>query len=347
MKITVFLLLLISIFIVVYGCDDSNYAEVITTIDTTDTPVTIMPETEEVTTSAVDTTDAETQETEATTEKTEPIETEPAVTEPIEIPPPEPHTNISHQEAEIIIEEIYGIVSEYENISMYFMDVEGEYWLGIGEDMFYHTASTIKPIYCQYLISSGVDMDMKITLQEVSRTSSSGKLTEEAVGSVFTVGELIEYSIRYSDNQAYRLLYETFGVDGYNKYVSALGSGGLSLDEEKEWTVVTPKKLSFAMLDIYRYGEADGTLIEHLKNTDYDGQITAGTRYETAHKYGNNGGAYGYHDTAVVYAPNCPYILTILTKIDTDGAEDENVVFHKITELCDKLHAVLFVELYS
>lgn len=96
------------------------------------------------------------------------------------------------------------------------------------------------------------------------------------------------------------------------------------------------------MLEIYRYGEKDDTLLEHLKNTDYNKQIPAGTKHETAHKYGSNGGTDGYHDTAIVYAPERGYVLTIMTNIDTSQTEDEDAVFRKVAELCDALHAVLF-----
>jgi len=328
---------------------------------TANTPVTVdVPETEtkppETTQTDAVYTESDTQETETAIQteeispETEPKapETdpdEPEIAEPKEPPvlPNELHTNIPHSEAAFILAEIYDAVSAHDNVSVYFMDVEGEYWFGIDEETRYHTASTIKPIYSQYLLSSGVDMDMEIKLQNVSRTSSSGKLTCEAVGSTFTVGELIEYSIRYSDNQAHRLLYETFGIEGYNRYVSALGTGGLQLDEEWEWSRATPKKMSLAMLDIYRYSASDDTIIAHLKNTDYNQQISAGTKYETAHKYGSNGGTDGYHDTAIVYAPERPYILTILTGIDKSATDNENAIFRHVAALCDKLHSILFM----
>jgi len=347
MKMIVAFLLLLMLSFTACGCVNVKYNNVTpndTTASVTEAPISDIAETEVTTASSVevDTTYAETQETEPIMKDTEPVETVPEVTQPIEVPTiPKVHTNITHREASHIIDEIYAIVSEYEKVSVYFMDVQQEYWFGIGEEMRYHTASTIKAVYCQYLVSSGIDMNMEIYLQSVSRTSASGKLTQEAVGSTFTVGELIEYSIRYSDNQAYRLLYETFGVKGYNLYASVLGSGGLLLDEEVEWTVVTAEKLSYAMLDIYRYSETNDILTEHLQNTDYNEQISAGTEYRCAHKYGSNGGANGYHDTAIVYAPERPYILTILTEIDINGTDDKNVVFRRISELCDKLNSIL------
>jgi hypothetical protein len=100
------------------------------------------------------------------------------------------------------------------------------------------------------------------------------------------------------------------------------------------------------MLEIYRYSFTDSILLDHMKNTTYLYQIPSGTSYETAHKYGTNGGADGYHDTAIVFAPGRPYVLTIMTHIVTEASEDENEVFRKITELCDSLHRILFETAY-
>ena len=278
------------------------------------------------------------------------VEQTPEATTPTETEPPEPptmpddlHTNITDPRAAFILMEIYEAISASTNAGVYFTDVDEEYWFGIGEENKYHTASTVKPVYCQYLLSAGVDLETEITLQQVSRTSSTGKLNWDDIGTTFTVGELIEYSIRYSDNQAHRLLYETFGIEGYNKYVANFGSGGLPMDEEYEWSRVTPKKLSRVMLEIHRYSAENSILIDHLKNTAFNSQIPAGTKYETAHKYGSNCGTDGYHDTAIVYAPERAYVLTIMTHIDTAQTEDEDAVFRRVAELCDALHEILFL----
>lgn len=298
-------------------------------------PVTEKPETlptPESSTTAAESTEAVTSDTE----------------QPDSLPPEPPvlpeilHTNIDDPAALQILSKICDAVSSAGDVSVYFTDVEEEYRFGIGEKTKYHTASTVKAVYCQYLLAAGTDLDKEITLTQVSRTSSSGKLNWNDIGSVFTVGELMEYSIRYSDNQAHRLLYETFGIAGYNRYVAGFGSGGLPMDDIWEWSMVTPEKLSRVMLEIYRYGRTDSFLTDLLKSTDHNSQIPAGTKYETAHKYGTNGGTDGYHDTAIVYAPGRPYVLTVMTNIDTDHTEDPDAVFRRTAELCDQLHTVLF-----
>ena len=308
---------------------------------------------------------AQTESTETAAESAEP-ETEAAETEPE--PQPEPQTaapetvptetaepperepvpmnlpdgittNITSAAAEEILTKIAGAFAEYPDAAVYFADVNGQFFFGIHENVKFHSASTIKAPYCLYLSESGADLSAEIPFLSSSRTSASGMLTSSAVGQSFTADELIGYTIRDSDNQAYRLLYDTFGTDGYNEYITSIGIPGLALNSGSEWAEVSARELSAAMSEIYRSSE---TLAEHLKNTSFNAQISAGTAYETAHKYGYNGGADGYHDTAIVYAPGTAYVLTVMTYMDFAVEKDANALFSTTAEMCDDLHAVLF-----
>jgi hypothetical protein len=263
------------------------------------------------------------------------------------LPPPAPlpqgmSGNITAPDALALLQEIAAVMAAFPDASVYFTDVEETYWFGIGQDVSYHSASTVKAAYCQYLLATGKPLTEPIQFTASTRTSSSGKLGKDAVGQTFTLSELIAYTIRDSDNQAYRLLYDTYGVKEYNRYVTSLGAKGLSLTTRNEWINVTARELSLAMLAIYRTGEEDPFLVNHLKKARFGAQIAAGTLYEVAHKYGYNGGTGGYHDTAIVYAPQCPYVLTIMTHIDIDAVEDENALFRGLTGLCDRLQTILF-----
>lgn len=250
--------------------------------------------------------------------------------------------NITDPDALALLQEIAAVMAAFPDASVYFTDVEETFWFGIRQDLSYHSASTIKVAYCQYLLAKGKPLTEPIRFTASTRTSSSGKLGKDAVGQTFTLSELIAYTIRDSDNQAYRLLYDTYGIEEYNRYVASLGVEGLSLTVRNEWTHVTTRELSLAMLAVYRTGEADPFLVDHLRNARFGAQIAAGTIHETAHKYGYNGGTAGYHDTAIVYASPCPYVLTVMTHIDIDAVEDENALFRDLAGLCDRLQAVLF-----
>ena len=273
--------------------------------------------------------------------ETVPAETaEPPEREPVPLNLPDGiTTNITVTAAEEILTKIAGAFADYPDAAVYFADVNGQFFFGIHENVKFHSASTIKAPYCLYLSESGTDLSAEIPFLSSSRTSASGMLTTSTVGQSFTADELIGYTIRDSDNQAYRLLYDTFGTDGYNEYITSIGIPGLALDSGSEWAEVSARELSAAMSEIYRSSE---TLAEHLKNTSFNAQISAGTAYETAHKYGYNGSSDGYHDTAIVYAPGTAYVLTVMTYMDFAVEKDANALFRTTAEMCDDLHAVLF-----
>ena len=248
-------------------------------------------------------------------------------------------TNMETAEAYAYLQKIADTARMYNTVSVYYLDTQNGWYYAVDADRVYESASTIKAIYCQYLLSAGVDMSQEIPLSQSNRTSTSGKLRQEHIGSVFTVADLISYTIRYSDNMAYRLLFETFGCEGYNDYVTSLGLPGLSLSTSYEFNRITCRDLALGMAEIYNYSEISGdtTIVELLKNTTFNAQIDAGTSYPVAHKYGYQGGDKGYHDAAIVYADPSPYILTIMTKED-HSAGDGNAVFRELAALTEPMH---------
>jgi len=348
MKISYFLLViaLLSVLISCKGEINTSHNFHPNAEETTEISINILQSSEASTTESANTDTELSSDTESSPidqdTQTEPPKIEP---EPIIIPeiPDALHTNIDIPDAKSILYEIYCTASAKENVSVYYADVNREFYFGINEDQKYHSASTIKAVYAQYIISSGIDLSNEIVFTEQNRTSSSGKLNYSAIGKSFTVEELLRYTIRDSDNQAYRLLYDTFGTSEYNNYVASIGVRKLTLGNEYEWRTCSPKDLSYAMIEIYFTGEENSILIDHLKNTTYNQQIAAGTPNETAHKYGYNGKDTGYHDTAIVYAQNRPYVLTVMTLLDPADPETD-LIFQKLTELCDKLNELLYCD---
>ena len=273
-------------------------------------------------------------------ETSEPETSEPGMDEPPALPDGMT-TNITGTDAAAILCRIAEAMSSYEDVSVYFTDVSGRYYFGIREGKKFHSASTIKAPYCLWLTESGQDMAREIVFSESTKTSASGALTKEHVGETFTVAELVGYTLRYSDNQAYRLLWETFGSADYDRYVKEHGWTSLRIGTGDEWASLTAKDLSLAMVHLWEVSGADGVLTEHLTHTSFAGQIPRGTHYPAAHKYGYNGGTAGYHDTAIVLYPGEPYVLTILTRID-GGAPGANDLFRTVASLSDELIAALY-----
>lgn len=251
------------------------------------------------------------------------------------------YTNMNTETAEEFLEKIEKAATNGKSISIYYQDTETGYYFYRNIDKRYPSASVIKAFYCQYLVATGVDLQQKIQLTEASKISSSKKLRKEHIGSWYTVEELIQYSIRNSDNMAYYLLFLTFGRSGFNDYIRSLG-----LEEPLlysiEYTTIGAEPAAKCMMEIYRYAQETGNtfLIDHLKNTTHRRQIDAGTDAEIAHKYGfQDGKNLGYHDAAIVYAEE-PYILTICSR--ENGYESGcNDVFIEVARLVEEMHELM------
>lgn len=253
-------------------------------------------------------------------------------------------TNITDADALEIISQIAEIARKYGLAVSYKF---GDYYYSYNGSKSFASASTIKAVYCQYLLESGADLEEEVVFEtDYVRNSTSGMLTEEHKGEVFTVGELIEYTIQYSDNMAYRLLFSKYGYDGFNEYVTELGLPGLRFYSNHEFNNLCASDLTKAMWHIYEYSDTDSTLVEHLINTKHKKQIALGTGYKVAAKYGYNFGTNGYHDTAIVFAPE-PYVLSVLSHIDRDGNSASSEPFIEVTRLTDALHAILSEEAES
>lgn len=251
------------------------------------------------------------------------------------------HTNMNAEAAKEFLEKIEKAAADGKSVSIYYRDTETGYYFYRNIDKRYPSASVIKAFYCQYLVATGVDLQQKIQLTEASKISSSKKLRKEHIGSWYTVEELIQYSIRNSDNMAYYLLFLTFGRSGFNDYIRSLG-----LEEPLlysiEYTTIGAEPAAKCMMEIYRYAQETGNtfLIDHLKNTTHRRQIDAGTDAEIAHKYGfQDGKNLGYHDAAIVYAEE-PYILTICSR--ENGYESGcNDVFIEVARLVEEMHGLM------
>ena len=262
------------------------------------------------------------------------------VLEPAELPQGV-DSNITDHDCAGLIAELKELSDNYRDISIYYTDVEQKYYLAINADYAHEGASTLKALYCHFLLKNNVDRERIIKFEEATRTSTSGELTEDDVGRKFSVDELIRLAIVYSDNMAYRLLFRTYGRYGFNEYIKSLGIETPQLPPGYEFSTVTAHDLSVGMLDIYNYSlETDYQwYIDLLIESAPGGLIDSGTKYAAAHKYGYHGGYDGYHDTAIIYAPT-PYVITIMTRV-FPYSKNSGEVFEKVTQLVEEIHEKL------
>lgn len=227
----------------------------------------------------------------------------------------------------------------------FYCDLEYNAYAAYGCDTLFKTASTAKLPYAKYLYSLAdggkIDLNESIVFEERHKTSGSGVMKNMSAGGAFSVQTLLDYTLRYSDNIAYSMLIERFGLSGYFEYVASLGVDYTTA--ANGYTSCTAATMAALLFDVAHYNGANLSLMLNAGcNASYNYQIGAElSEYNVLQKYGAmKPGNIAYHDIAVVYAPH-PYILVIYTTVDYDSAT-KNVPFRNIARLTDNLNGSLF-----
>lgn len=163
----------------------------------------------------------------------------------------------------------------------------------------------------------------------------TGEIQNKEDGFTLTYLELMEYSLKYSDNVAFKALREAFGYSYYNDLAKELGvvgvgSGFMQLNANDCTKLLRP---------MYDYLETDSPYAAVMKKAmseiGYSVMITPGVApYDCVHKYGWD--IDSYHDMGIVYHDR-PFALVILTDLD-EGKREDYVYMQKISKAILTIH---------
>lgn len=221
---------------------------------------------------------------------------------------------------------IQALISQYPGkYGVYFIDLNtGQTFEINGYDSFI-AASTYKvPLnfYLYTLITDGkIDPNMKVQYTQADYEGGAGSIQADPVGSYYTIRELSRRSIEESDNIASNMIMRVVGRDNYIKFMESLGANVIPYNSN----VTSPRDMSMYMENLLNYVKAHpdtaGELMYYLKNTIYNDRISypIPDEIEVAHKIGNLSNV--VNDTAIVFHPTKPYILTVLAN-NVDGSDD-------------------------
>jgi len=140
------------------------------------------------------------------------------------------------------------------------------------------------------------------------------------LGKTYTIRELLEYMIKYSDNQATCLLQVNFDMAVLQRLFTDIGLDAPNMYADKFFFTV--KDYSLFMRTIYNAGYLNIKNSEYaaelLSQCDFNEGIVAGlpAGMKVAHKFGETGDDFvkQLHESAIVYIENRPYLLTVMTR---------------------------------
>ena len=224
-------------------------------------------------------------------------------------------------------------IKDYQNngtitaASVYLRDFQRADWMNINGTEPFHPGSLMKlPILISYLKKSETDynfLSKKITFTKVPADYAAQSFTNKHIeaGKTYTVKELLEYMIRYSDNNATYLLNSNIDLSSLKKVFEEMNM--VAPDFADRNITINAKEYStfFVVLFNAGYLTSDNSeyAMELLAQTDFTQGFTAAVPQgvEIAHKFGewsDGKGLRELHESGIIYINDKAYVLTVLTK---------------------------------
>ncbi len=153
---------------------------------------------------------------------------------------------------------IMNTISTYgASSSFYIVSLNDGMSIGYNVDKRYETASSIKAPYALYIykeIANGnIDPEQQITYEEKYYNKGTGVIKKSEFGTVYTVKDLVYYSLFESDNIAHGMLHKTFGVKGYNNMLKNIGTKQLYLTAGSPWGYTSCRSAALIWQEIYNF----------------------------------------------------------------------------------------------
>jgi hypothetical protein len=205
------------------------------------------------------------------------------------------------------------------NVSVFYKNMETGFTFTYNPNRVFFGASTNKiysALYIYTLAERGyITLDGLHTYTAADHRGGSGLIQHMPFGTRFTTQELLNHSIRYSCNVAYRMLALRYNHPDFTfwNFVDEIGANRariLSLTAKN----IDAMDASVWMIALFNYLESDGRYA-HILRDDliYALNPISSNSYDVAAKYGWMAPHSGeLHDLAIIYAPS-PYILIILS----------------------------------
>lgn len=213
------------------------------------------------------------------------------------------------------------------HISYYFRDLNNGIWFGIKEKELFSPASLFKtPVMISYLKQSEETKELLskkvvFTQEDVNYEKQNIKpSTEMEVGKSYTIDELIQRMIIYSDNSALRMLLREGDQFAYRVFYDL--DVGIDSNEEglENFMSVYEYSRFFRILynGSYLNFENSNKALEILTKVEFKDGLVAGVPGDiaVAHKFGERefGEEKQLHDCGIVYHPKKPYLICIMTR---------------------------------
>lgn len=214
--------------------------------------------------------------------------------------------------------------------AVYLRDLNNGTWIGINEEEIFAAASLIKiPLIMAYLKKAEEDPAI---LNKTIKYEASADIVPQNIrpqnsiklGNAYTVDELLDYMVLYSDNTAMELLFKNIDEKVIAELLSDLQLPALHQEAEGPEYKISAKDCAVLFRVLYNATYLNKDLskkaLKLLTSTKFSEGIVAGvpTNITVAHKFAER--AYmptnekQLHDCGIVYCEKRPYLICVMTK---------------------------------
>lgn len=202
------------------------------------------------------------------------------------------------------------------DISVYLKTTDDKFTYNFYGDEIKRTASSIKLPCISYVMELAdkgeIDLDSSLTYTKQFKIDGTGIIQFAPIGSSYTIKELAELSIRYSDNVAYLMLLDLVGEPNFIQYLAELDE-----DSPDNRVFSTAKILTESMDQVYKNRKNSSNtnlLYQWMQQTVFDNGVAVGLPgVDVAHKTGWMPMYTVSNDVALIEDQKNPYIMTIMT----------------------------------
>lgn len=223
-----------------------------------------------------------------------------------------------------------------DDIGVYFRDLNNGPIIGVNYDEAYAPASLLKvPLLISFLRFA--EEHPEVFKEEIQYGGPSVIGYQQAFpplvaleeGAVYSTQELLEHMIRYSDNQALILLFKKLPRVYQEDLFKLVGVDEQLITDPNATLTVRQYSIFFRILFNASFlSQADSEYaLKLLTETTFTEGLRAGVpeNVVVAHKFGERkteSGLQQFHDCGIVYYPNHPYMLCIMTR----GEKSETLI---------------------
>lgn len=235
--------------------------------------------------------------------------------------------------------------------AVYFRDLNNGPWFGVDEHAAFSPASLLKlPVMMAYYKKAESEpqlLDRKIKyegkdellFQNIHPTNSI------EIGKTYTVDNLIERMMIYSDNASLTLLEDNIEPVLIDKITLDLGVETANEKTPEDYMSVKGYAGLFRILYNASYLEKrlSEKVLEILSRTEFIKGLVAGVpkSIKISHKFGERelpGGVKQLHDCGIVYDPHHPYLLCVMTR----GSD-----YNKLAFVISQISKVIYEDIHS